>query len=53
MSLEKQLNKDSATEFQNGIDRLIEGIKVKRTLSRRGTAAKAATVAKYPAVERE
>tara|TARA_R100000008_G_C3520827_1_gene133893 strand:- start:31 stop:420 length:390 start_codon:yes stop_codon:yes gene_type:complete len=28
MSLEKQLNKDSATEFQNGIDRLIEGIKV-------------------------
>jgi len=28
MSLEKQLNKDSATEFNNGIDRLIEGIKV-------------------------
>ena len=31
MSLENQLNKDSATEFQNGIDRLIEGIKVNYT----------------------
>ena len=28
MSLETQLNKDSATEFNNGIDRLIKGIKV-------------------------
>ena len=27
MNLEKQLSKESATEFQNGIDRLVEGIK--------------------------
>ncbi|MAD59827.1 MAG: hypothetical protein CMB81_05805 [Flammeovirgaceae bacterium] len=27
MNLETQLNKDSATEFQSGIDRLVEGIK--------------------------